>query len=217
MQLNLPNFSALPVILVLLVLLLVFSVPVFRYIIKKIVAGSLSVLLKDKYTQDLIELFPSITRFSVLNLVELSLRAEEGKLITRPLGSPKKFVSYDNLMFNPRQMTGLYLPAESAVNMEVSIGSKAEKPLKIKIPLMIGGMAYGLGLSAEAKLALAKASKILQTATNSGGGPFLPEEPDEAGKFILQVCRWSWEARTDEQIALVDMLEVQMWQGADIG
>jgi glutamate synthase domain-containing protein 2 len=64
---------------------------------------------------------------------------------------------------------------------------------------------------------LAKASKTLQTATNSGEGPFLPEEQQAAGKFILQICRWPWGGRTDEQIAVSDMLEVQMGQGGNVG
>lgn len=79
-------------------------------------------------------------------------------------------------------------------------------------------MAYGLALSEGAKIALARATKTLQTATNSGEGPFLPEEPQEAGKYVLQICRWpSWGARTDQQIGMADMLEVQMGQGADMG
>jgi glutamate synthase domain-containing protein 2 len=120
-------------------------------------------------------------------------------------------------MFSPRQMTKLSLPESAQIDMRVTIGPNAEKPLTIKIPLMIGAMAYGLALSEEAKLALARASKILQTTTCSGEGPFLPEEPGETGKFILQICRWSWGGRTDQQIASADMLEVQMGQGADMG
>jgi glutamate synthase domain-containing protein 2 len=57
----------------------------------------------------------------------------------------------------------------------------------------------------------------LQTATCSGEGPFLPEERQEADKYILQISRWSWGGRTIEEIASADMLQVQMGQGADIG
>lgn len=82
---------------------------------------------------------------------------------------------------------------------------------------MIGAMAYGLALSEEAKVALARAAKTLRTATCSGEGPFLPEEALESEKYVLQICRWPWGARTDEQIATADMLEVQVGQGADMG
>ncbi|CAA7601650.1 Glutamate synthase domain protein [Acididesulfobacillus acetoxydans] len=82
---------------------------------------------------------------------------------------------------------------------------------------MISAMGYGVALSAEAKIALAKAAKTLQTSTCSGEGPFLPEERAAAGKYVLQIVRWAWGARTPEQIASADMLEVQTGQGADTG
>lgn len=147
----------------------------------------------------------------------MSLRAEEGKVITRPLGTPKHFLGYENLMFQPHQMTKFPLPVTAKLDMTVVIGPKAEKPLTIQIPLMIGAMAYGLALSDEAKIALAKAANILKTTTCSGEGPLLPEEEAIAEKYVLQISRWSWGERTDEQIAGASMLEVQMGQGADMG
>ncbi|WP_285717804.1 glutamate synthase-related protein [Pelosinus sp. IPA-1] len=221
MQIIINNYQWIYILLILLVLLLLGAMflakPVMRYIIKRVTNDALGKLLTDDYTQNIAELLPSLTRFSLLNLVEMSLRAQTGKALARPLGSPKHFVGYDNLMFSPRQMTSLSLPESAKINMSVTIGSSAKKPLKIKIPLMIGGMAYGLAMSEEAKVALARASKKLGTAANSGEGPFLPEEPGESGKFVLQVCCWSWGARTNKQIAFADMLEVKMGQGADVG
>lgn len=205
----------LPVVFILALLL--FAKSISRYFIQRATEKVLPTLLTTEYEQNLAELYPSLKRFSLLYLIELSLRAETGKVIGRPLGSPKNFPGFDNLMLTPRQMTTFSLPEDTRMDLSVTLGPKAEKPLTIKIPLMIGGMAYGLALSEEAKLALARASKILQTATNSGEGPFLPEEALLAGKFILQICRWSWGARTDQEIAAADMLEVQMGQGADVG
>ena len=191
--------------------------PLVRYVIQLITNAILSKILTEEYTKNVAETFPSLKRFSVLNLLELSMRAETGKIANRPLGSPKHFAGYDNLMFSPRQLTKLSFPENAQIDLSVTLGPNAEKPLTIEIPLMIGAMAYGLALSEEAKLALARAAKTLKTATNSGEGPLLPEEPLAADKFVLQICRWSWGARTNEQIALSDMLEVQMGQGADIG
>lgn len=220
MQIVINNYQWIYILLFLLVLLLLGAIfltkPILRYIIKRVVNDALGKLLTDDYTQNLVELLPSLTRFSLLNLVEMSLRAQ-GKIVMRPLGSPKHFIGYDNLMFSPRQMTRLSLPKSAKIDMRVTIGSSAKKPLIIKIPLMIGAMAYGIGLSEESKVALARASKKLGTAANSGEGPFLPEEPGESGKFVLQICCWSWGARTNKQIASADMLEVKMGQGADLG
>lgn len=216
-----PNMQSYFILLIGFTLFLVLAIwsvrPISRYVIKLVTNSFVSKLLTEEYTKNIAELLPSITRLSALNLLELSLRAETGKVITRPLGSPRHFAGYDMLMFSPRQMSRLSLPENTPLDMSVTIGPKAEKPLVIQIPLMIAAMAYGLALSEEAKIALARAAKKLQTATCSGEGPYLPEEPLETDKYILQICRWSWGARTAEQIAMADMLEVQMGQGADMG
>lgn len=191
--------------------------PALRYVIDRVTDAIADRLLSDNYDQNLAELLPSLKRFSIINFIELSLRAQTGKVIARPLGSPKHFLGYDNLMFSPRQLTGLPLPLPTGVDMSVTLGVKAQRPLMIKIPLMIAGMAFGVGLSEEAKLALAKASNILQTANCSGEGPFLAAEARESGKYVLQVCCWAWGDRTAEQVAAVDMLELKMGQGSDIG
>lgn len=201
-------------IFTILCLILLFK-PILRLMIKLVSNDMISKIMTEKYTQNLAEFLPSLKRFSLLNTVELGLRAQEGEIITRPLGSPKHFLGLENLMFTAKQMTKLSLHDATPIDMSVKIGSKTKKPLQIKIPLMISAMAYGMALSEEAKIALARAAKQLGTVTNSGEGPFLPEEAEEADKYILQISRWSWGARSDEQIATADMLEVQMGQGAD--
>jgi glutamate synthase domain-containing protein 2 len=206
-----------PVIFLLALVVIFLTKPVMRYIIKRISNDITGKLLSDNYSQNLGELLPSLKRFSLINLLEMSLRAQTGKVLNRPLGSPKHFFGYENLMFSPRQITKLSLPENTKIDMSVRIGGNAKKPMRIKIPFMIGGMAYGLALSEEAKMALARASKILGIAANSGEGPFLPEEPGASGKFVLQICCWSWGLRTNQQIASADMLEVKMGQGADTG
>lgn len=205
------------VLAVMLGIALLFALPILRYIVKKIANSSAEKLLTEKYSQNLAEFLPSLKRYSVLNAIEVNLRAENGKIIGRPLGTPKHFLGYENLMFAPRQMTKFSLPSSAPVDMSVTLGLNAKKPLTLGMPLMISAMAYGLALSEEAKIALARAAKTLQTATCSGEGPLLPEEGKEADKYIVQICRWSWGARTPEQIASADMLEVAMGQGADMG
>jgi len=188
----------------------------FRTIVQRLFGLVLERLLRDKYHENLMELWSAVRRTSVQNILEIGLRAEEGKLIQRPLGTSKKLPHYDTLMFVTAQMARLPKEANITVDMKVTLGPKAEKPLQLDIPLMIGGMGYGLGLSEEAKRALARAAKQMGTATNSGEGPFLQEERDEAGKFIWQISRSSW-GHSPQGIAAADMLEVQMGQGARMG
>lgn len=224
MQITLNNPEWLLILIFsLALLLLIFLVSILfvklilRKVIAKIIDKAVKRLLSDKYTQNISEIWSSIQRFSVLNIIETALRTENGKVIARPLGSPKDYLGFENLMFSPQLMTKLSLPENTKVDMQVMIGPNAAKPLTLGIPLMIASMAYGLALSEEAKRALARAAKILQTTTGSGEGPFLPEERADAGKYVLQICRWQWGARTNEQISSADMLEVQMGQGADMG
>lgn len=222
MQITITNSIWVFLLLLFLTLQLVLAIillikPILRYFIGKEISEAINRLLSDKYTQNLMEVYPAGRRISVLNILEIGLRAENGTVITRPLGSPKKFSGFDNLMFIPHLMTGLSLPIDTKINMQVTIGPKASKPFVISIPIMIGAMAYGLALSEKAKIALAKAAKSLQTTTCSGEGPFLPEERAEAGKYVLQISRWAWGGRTQEQIDSATMLEVQMGQGADMG
>lgn len=209
------NLLLLPLILGLLLFLL--AKPISRYYVNKISDHMIGRILSDKYSENITEVITSLKRMSVLNMIEFNLRAQDGKTIERPLGSSRHFPGYDMLMFSSPVMTKFALPESAKIDLRVTIGPKATKPLTINIPLMISGMAYGLALSEEEKLALAKAAKIMETVTCSGEGPLLPEERQEAGKYILQISRWPWGARTDEQISSADMLEVQMGQGADMG
>lgn len=191
--------------------------PISRYYVNKISDHTLAKLFSEKYSNNISEILTSLKRITFQNVIELNLRAHNGKIIERPLGSPKHFPGYDMLMFSSSIMTQLSLPENTNIDMKVTIGPKSIKPLSINIPLMISGMAYGLALSEETKIALAKATKTMETAISSGEGPILPEEREEAGKYILQISRWSWGGRTDEQISSADMLEVQMGQGAAMG
>lgn len=173
-------------------------------------------LLTDKYHENLMELWSAVRRTSVQTILEIGLRAEEGAIIARPLGTAKPMAHYDNLMFVAAQMARLPKEGNVPVDMKVTLGAKAAKPLQIDIPLMISGMGYGVGLSEEAKRALARAAKQLGTVTNSGEGPFLPSEREEAGKFVWQISRSSW-GHNPAGMAAADMLEVQMGQGARMG
>ncbi|NLO97884.1 MAG: FMN-binding glutamate synthase family protein [Peptococcaceae bacterium] len=189
-----------------------------RKSVKKNVNHYLKRLLRDPYKENLAELVNAGKRTSIQNIIEIDLKAAHGNLMTRPLGTSKRFNHFDNLMFLPQPLAkGYPLPVNTPIDLRVVIGPKAQKPLQINIPLMISAMAFGLALNQGAKIALARGAKLAGTAISSGEGPLLPEERKHAGKYILQISRWPWGLRTDKQIAQADMLEVQMGQGADMG
>lgn len=188
----------------------------FRTIVQRLFGLVVGRLLEDDYAENLMELWSATQRTSVLNILEISLRAQSGKIIKRPLGTPMKFPHYDNLLFVPAQMARLPIEPQEKVEMKVTLGLKAKMPLSLDIPLMISGMAYGEALSEKARIALARAAKQVGTAINSGEGPFLEEERQAAGKYIWQVGRSSF-GRNSQAIAVADMIEVQMGQGSRVG
>lgn len=184
---------------------------------RKMIADAINALTTEEYSQNLAELYSAVKRASVENIIAINLRATQGTVINRPIGTSKKFDGYDNLMFINPQLTKLPKTEGAPVDMHVTIGSRVERPLVVKIPLLISGMAYGIALSEPVKIALAKGAKRAGTATNSGEGPYLATERSAADKYILQISRWPWGLRTDQEIASADMLEVQIAQGAQSG
>ncbi|ATW25819.1 FMN-binding glutamate synthase family protein [Candidatus Formimonas warabiya] len=191
---------------------------IVRKLTQKEIGDVLKTLTTDEYSKNMMEIWTGFRRAGIDNILEINLRATQGTVINRPVGTSKQFVGYDNLMFTkPPQLKKLPKPGDTPVDMKVTIGSKADRPLITNIPLLISGMAYGVALSESAKIALAKGAKKAGTSTNSGEGPYLREEHREAGKYILQISQWPWGLRTDEEIASADMLEVQISQGAQSG
>lgn len=162
------------------------------------------------------ELIPGLRHMGIQNMLENSLRAETGDLLHRPLGSSKKWPHLDSITFIPAQTTPFPIDSNEDVDVAVTIGPQAKKPMKIKIPLMISGMAYGIALSEQVRLSLAEAANNVGTAINSGEGAVMPEELDTAGKFILQFAKTEW-AKSEDVMKRADMIEIKFGQGALFG
>lgn len=206
-------FAMLSIIFVLSLFLLIG----WRWIIKLMVKKYGKIILTDSYQENIIELMPSLRHMGLQNMLENSLRAETGNVLQRPLaGSSKKWPHLDPITFIPAQTTPFPIDSEEEVDVKITIGPKAKKPLEIQIPLMISGMGYGIGLSEQARLSLAEAAKNAGTAINSGEGGILPEELNTAGKYILQFSKTAW-AKEKEVIKRADMIEIKLGQGALAG
>jgi glutamate synthase domain-containing protein 2 len=173
----------------------------------------LKILMEDTYDENMWELVSAATRLGLQNIIETNLRATEGKAIARPMGSPKKFPSLDDLVFTFAQLYRLPTPLEEKIDTSVVIGKQAKKPFTIDFPIMIAPMAYGEALSKKAKIALARGAARAGTATNTGEGPFLPEERQAAKYLIYQFNRGDWN-KTPEIIRQCDAVEIQIGQGA---
>lgn len=189
----------------------------WRWIMKRIVKQMGKIIVTDSYQENIIELMPQLRHMGIQHTLENSLRAEKGDVLFRPLGgSSKKWPHLDPITFIPAQTSPFPINGEKDIDVTVTIGPKAKKPMKIKIPLMISAMAYGIALSEQARLSLAEAAKKTGTAINSGEGGILPEELNTAGKYILQFSKTEW-AKEENVIKRANMIEIKLGQGALAG
>ncbi|WP_078382009.1 FMN-binding glutamate synthase family protein [Sutcliffiella halmapala] len=188
----------------------------WRWIIKRTVKHMGKIILTDSYQENILELMPGLRHMGVQNMLENSLRAETGDVLHRPLGSSKKWPHLDPLTFIPAQTSPFPIDGDVDIDMRVTIGPEAKKPMTIKIPIIISGMAYGIALSEEVRLSLAEAANNVGTAINSGEGAVLPEELNKAGKYILQFAKTEW-SKEEELIKRANMIEIKLGQGALFG
>ncbi|OPY58345.1 MAG: Glutamate synthase (NADPH) large chain [Pelotomaculum sp. PtaU1.Bin035] len=184
-----------------------------RKITNAVSDGMMNRMLQDPYTENLFSMFPITKKIGAINIVEAGMRAESGKPIERPLGSPVVLSPWEKLLFNPVHL--FRMPTQDGVEIQsgVTIGPRAKKPLHLEIPILVSGMSYGGALSLKAKIALARGASMAGTATNSGEAPLLEEERKEAKYFIGQYNRGGW-MNTPEQLSRLDAIEIQLGQGA---
>ena len=170
-------------------------------------------LLNRPISETVSELLVSSLSTPPLDLLYVSMRSAKGDVIIRPMGSPKPRKSFDDLSFVPAQLARLPRGEAEEAHLGVTVGGRARRPLQLRLPVFVSGMAYGLALSREARLALAEGARRAGIPLNSGQGPFFEEERERAGLYVLQFGRWTWN-RSEEILHRADMIEIQVGQGA---
>ena len=125
------------------------------------------------------------------------------------------FPTYDDLMFRPAQLDRLPTQGDVPIDTAVVLGSRAERPLRLDIPLFVSHMSYG-ALSPEAKEALARGASAAGTAIASGEGGAHPRERDNATRYIFEMASgyFGWNP---ENVQAADAVEVKIGQGAKPG
>ncbi len=187
-----------------------------RWLMKHMAMKFTKILVSDPYQENLLEMMSGMRYMGFQNSMENGLRAQTGQVILRPLGSPRNWPHLDPITFIPVQTSPFPIDGEEDVNVQITIGPNAKKPLKLKIPLLISGMAYGVSLSEQVAVALTEAANNVGTAINSGEGAILPEVLEKAGKFILQFSKTDW-AKEESLVQRADMIEIKLGQGALAG
>jgi glutamate synthase domain-containing protein 2/nitrite reductase/ring-hydroxylating ferredoxin subunit len=101
------------------------------------------------------------------------------------------------------------------VGSDVTIGPRAQRPLKLEIPLFVSDMSFG-ALSEEAKVALALGAEKAGTGICSGEGGMLPEEQAANSRYFYELAsgRFGWSI---EKVQRCQAFHFKAGQGAKTG
>ncbi|MDJ0922471.1 MAG: glutamate synthase-related protein [Henriciella sp.] len=117
--------------------------------------------------------------------------------ITASMGVPRdQLPDWDDIQMITAQLSRMPLLDDEPVDASVTIGPKANKPLKLNIPLFVSDMSFG-ALSETAKVALARGAELAGTGICSGEGGMLPEEQEACSKYFYELASgrfgFSWD------------------------
>ena len=132
------------------------------------------------------------------------------------MGVPKtELPRWDDLQFVTAQLARVPQLDDVEVGTELVIGPKAQKPLRMEIPLFVSDMSFG-ALSLEAKVALAKGAELAGTGICSGEGGMLPEEQEANGRYLYELASARFGFSMDK-LARVQAFHFKGGQGAKTG
>ncbi len=116
----------------------------------------------------------------------LSKLGQHGRVAA--MGVPRdELPLWDDIQFVTAQLSTMPLLDEDPVGTEVVIGPNANKPLTLKIPLLVSDMSFG-ALSEEAKVALATGAEQAETGICSGEGGMLSEEQAANSRYFYELA-----------------------------
>ena len=138
-----------------------------------------------------------------------------GQSIVSAMYTEMPMPNWDEILILGNQLNPQPLESTTDVNTQTVIGKNAKKPLIIESPIYITHMSFG-ALSRETKIALAKGSAAIKTAQCSGEGGILPEEMENAYKYIFEYVPNKYSA-TDENLKNADAIEIKIGQSTKPG
>jgi len=146
-------------------------------------------------------------------IVDVKKIATLDKSLHEGMGSLKHIpASLDMINFLPAQLHKLPLISEEEVNTKTLIGHRSKRPLELETPILLSAMSFG-AVNKEQKVALARASSLAGTASNTGEGGLLDEERKAAKYLTLQYSTGRfgvWE----ERLLQADSIEFRISQSA---
>lgn len=141
--------------------------------------------------------------------------AISGESIVASMYTELPMPNWDEILLLGCQLNPQPLESTIDVNTTTIIGKNAKKPLVIESPIYITHMSFG-ALSRESKIALAKGSAGIKTAQCSGEGGILPEEMENAYKYIFEYVPNKYSVN-DENLKNCDAIEIKIGQSTKPG
>ena len=138
-----------------------------------------------------------------------------GESIVSAMYTGMPMPNWDEILILGNQLNPQPLESDVDVNTQTVIGKSAKKPLVIESPVYITHMSFG-ALSRETKIALAKGSAAVKTAQCSGEGGILPEEMENAYKYIFEYVPNKYSA-TGDNLKNADAIEIKIGQSTKPG
>ncbi len=148
-------------------------------------------------------------------MAEIHEMAVTGKSIHAAMGTLMPVPGWDDILILGAQLNPMPLNDEDFVSTMTVIGKHAKKPMILDSPVYISHMSFG-ALSKESKTALAMGSAMARTAMCSGEGGILPEEREQAYRYIFEYIPNLYSV-TDENLRNADAIEIKIGQGTKPG
>ena len=158
---------------------------------------------------------PKMVRHDNGPMDDIHAIAISGKSIGEPMDTLLPIPSFDDILFLGGQLAHPPLDDGADVDVRVTIGKNAAKPMVIESPIYVSHMSFG-ALSGRAKKALAKGSAMAKTAMCSGEGGVLSDEINNSYKYIFEYVpnKYSTTIDTYERC---DAVEIKIGQGTKPG
>ena len=150
-------------------------------------------------------------------IAEIRRAANTGIYRIRGWGAKRHLPTLDDLVFLGASMSRYPLEGyREACGTDVVIGEgRAERPVRLKIPVTIAGMSFG-SLSAQAKEALGRGASAAGTSTTTGDGGMTEEERQHSTTLVYQYLPSRYGMNPDH-LRAADAIEVVVGQGAKPG
>ncbi len=150
-------------------------------------------------------------------IAEIQRAANTGIYRIRGFGAKRELPTLDDLVFLGASMSRYPLEGyREACGTDVVIGEgRAERPVRLDIPITIAGMSFG-SLSAQAKEALGRGANAAGTSTTTGDGGMTQEERGHSSTLVYQYLPSRYGMNPDD-LRKADAIEVVVGQGAKPG